>query len=76
MKHWQAYLNKLITCLGTVCFLLLVEEETATNYVVGERKKKTLKERSKKFDKAVSLYKNYKLIAWVIRVYFHKSAQI
>ena len=40
MKHWQAYLNKLITCLGTVCFLLLVEEETATNYVVGERKKK------------------------------------
>ena len=62
MKHWQAYLNKLITCLGTVCFLLLVEEETAIKYVVGERKKKTLKERSKKFDKAVSLFKEYKLI--------------
>ena len=76
MKHWQAYLNKLITCLGTVCFLLLVEEETATNYVVGERKKKTLKERSKKFDKAVSLFKEYKLIAWVIKLYVHKSAQI
>ena len=76
MEHWQAYLNKLITCLDTVCFLLLVEEETAINYVVGERKKKTLKERSKKFDKAVSLFKKYKLIACVIKLYVHKNAQI
>ena len=43
MKHCQAYLNKLITCLDAVCFLLLVEKETAINYVVGERKKKHLR---------------------------------
>ena len=76
MKHWQAYLNKLINCLDAVCFLSLEEEDTAVNYVVGGRKKKTLKERSKKFDKAVSLFKKYKLIACVIKLYVHKSAQI
>ena len=74
MKHWPAYLNKLITCLDAVCFLLLVEEETAINYVVGGKKKgKTLMERSKKFDKAVSLFKKYKLIASVVKLYVPKA---